>query len=217
MFGFFCKFFSEIAEEDGDVESGKHHVGYEADYHEETNSLPAHSRIVLVHERSPVLVEEQIKNAEEGGREGLEVVDEGLASNVHLSAAVEPNLKSEEQLCGLLEHDGEAQAQQQKGLDFQDSFCEDKNDLLLVNKDPVAYVERPHQPNDFQTAKDQSYLGLTVDDRLAHNTTDDQIHHMEGNCRQIGNVQRLIEVLLPLEDDQGDNNHHGGPAQNEVQ
>jgi hypothetical protein len=69
LFGFFCELFPEIAEEDGDVESGKHHVGYETDDHEERHSLPAHSRIVLVHERSPVLVEEQIKNAEEGGRE----------------------------------------------------------------------------------------------------------------------------------------------------
>jgi len=162
LFGFLGQFLLEITQKHSDVQSCKHHICNEADNDEKSNSLPAYSSIIFVHERGPVFIEEKIKNAEQRGGKRLKIIDERFTIHVHLSSTVESHPKCEEQFCNLLEHDSKTETEKQEGLDLDDCACEDENDFFLVYENIIADVEDAHESDDFEAAKNKSNSSLTV-------------------------------------------------------
>lgn len=86
---------------------------------------------------------------------------------------MDSDLISEEQLSQLLEHDDEAENEDNKKLDLIKCLHEYLYNVLLVSKDTWTQVQQSDYPYNFHTPKNDEELGSTVDHVLMGCSTDD--------------------------------------------
>ena len=147
-------FLPEIAQKHCYIQSWEHHIRNEDDDDKKEHSWPSNSCIVLVHHRWPILVEEEIKNAEKWRGKAFEVVDERRSIlNINVTLWVEPNFVGKKQLSDLFEHDGETETKKQERFDFHDGLSEDLNDIDLEIKQIFQNVNNSDQPEDFHASQ----------------------------------------------------------------